>query len=461
MNNNLKVAWYNGMHMDKVHFEQQERYIERLINTKTARSFCNLYGIFEVEFSDDLLNLGKIALTKISGISQDGSVFNAPVDDLLPQALEISHNITSPIITIKIPINTDSIADISLQNSFPNSKYIATNIPITSKIHDDINDNVNSQINQTMQEMQYIQEKTSIVVGSLRLKLGLLGDKTPNELEIPIGKIKNIHSNKKIELDDKFIPTTLDISNNSFIRTFLEEMLFSIKQHKQILNQIFKGINQTKNTLDFSTYLSLNLLKKYYLIFSYLTNKEKLHPEFLYEKLIDFQADLLAISHNEDFNFIPYIHNDLSSVFIPLSNNLRILFANITSPKYAMANIIDNGNGFFDCIFDNSSILQNGEIFIAISSTIPMNVLLENFSSQSKIHTQSSIKSIVTSQLRGLNIEPIPSIPSAIPHLSGYAYFKIDKKDPIFASFANQNTISIYLTNNIANPDIKLWALLQ
>ncbi len=459
MNNKLKVVWYNGIHLDKIHFEQQERYIENLIHTKTARCFCNLYGIFEVDFSHEMLSLGKIALTKISGIAQDGSIFSAPNNDLLPETLEIGSNTNSSIITLKISMNTDSIADVSLQNAFLHSKYLATNVAISSKIHDDVTQSLSPKV--PNQEIQYTQDKMNIVLGSLRLKLGLLGDKTPNELEIPIGKIKDIHSNKKIELDEKFIPTSLDVSKNAFINAFLEEMLFSIKQHKEVLTQIFKGINQTKNTLDFSTYLSLNLLKKYYLVFSYLIQKEKLHPELLYEKLIDFQADLLALSHNENFDFIPYAHNDLSSVFVPLSNNLRILFANITSPKYAMANIIDNGNGFYDCIFDNASMLQNGEIFLAISSSMPMNTLIETFVSQSKIHTQSNIKSIVTSQIKGLNLEPIPSIPSSLPHLSGYAYFKLDKKDPIFLSFINQNIISIYLTNNITNPDIKLWAILQ
>ena len=445
------------MHMDKIHFEQQERYIEHLIQTKTAQCTSNFYGIFEAEFSDEMLGLGKIALTKISGIAQDGSVFNAPNDDLLPEILEVRHNINSSIITIKIPMNTDSIADISLHNAFSNSKYIATNVTISSKTHDDITQDSKA----LHQEAQYTQEKLNVVLGSLRLKLGLLGDKTPNELEIPIGKIKNIHSSGKIELDEKFIPTSLNISNNIFLKTFLEEMLFSIKQHKEVFTQVFKGINQTKNTLDFSTYLSLNLLKKYYLIFSYLVHKEKMHPEFLYEKLIDFQADLLALSHNEDSNFIAYTHNDLTSVFVPLSNNLRILFANVTSPKYAMANIIDNGNGFYDCVFDNASILQNSEVFLAISSSLPINALIETFVSQSKIHTQSNIKRIVASQLKGLNIEPIPSIPSSLPHLSGYAYFKLDRKDPLFSSFANQSIISVYVTNNITNPDIKLWAIFQ
>lgn len=460
MNSKLKIVWHNGMNVDKIHFEQQERYLEYLIHTKTAQALCHFYGVLSVEFSEEMLNLGKISLTKISGIAQDGSVFNAPENDLLPEILEVKHNINSSIITLKIPINSDSIADVSLQNAFSQSKYIATNVPTFSKIHDDIAQHENLEGNR---DIFFTQEKVPLVLGSLRLKLGVLGDKTPNELEIPIAKIKKIHPNNRIELEEKFIPTSIDVSNNAFIKTFLEEMLFAIRAHKAVLTQIFTGIDQTKNTLDFSTYLSLNILKKYSLIFSYLINKEKLHPEFLYEKLIEFQAELLALNHTDDktSEFIPYEHNDLSSVFVPLSNHLRILFANVTSPKYAMANIVDNGNGFFDCIFDNSSMLQNGEIFLAISSSLSSSALLENFTSQSKIHTQSKIKSIVASQLKGLNIEPIPSIPSVLPHLNGYVYFKLDKNDPTFASFANQNVISIYLTNKIASPDIKMWALLN
>ncbi|TLE07564.1 type VI secretion system baseplate subunit TssK [Helicobacter bilis] len=457
MNSRLKVVWYNGMNVDKIHFEQQERYFEQLVYIKTTKSLCNFYGLFEVEFSNELLNLGKIALSRISGIAQDGSVFNAPSDDLLPQALEINSNVGSPIITLKIPVSSDSIADISLNNTFSNSKYVATNVPVVSKIHDDVNE----YTQQADSEISYTHQTSSLVLGSLRLKLGLLGDKSPNELEIPIAKIKNIHHNKRIELDDKFIPTSMDISNNLFIKTFLEEMLFSIQQHKETFTKIFRGINQTKNTLDFSTYLSLNLLKKYDCIFSYLINKERLHPEFLYEKLIEFQADLLVLHHEieESFEFIAYKHNNLSSVFIPLSNHLRLLFANVTSPKYAIASVVDNGNGFFDCIFENASIIQNGEIFLAISSSLPTNTLLEIFTTQTKIHTQSAIKNVVASQLKGLHLEPIQSIPPALPHLSGYIYFKLDKKDSLFSHFANQNTVSIYMTNNIISPDIKLWAL--
>ena len=65
MSDKLKVVWYNGMNVDKVHFEQQERYFERNLNLKTISSFSNLYGVLDLEISSDLLLQGKIGLTKI------------------------------------------------------------------------------------------------------------------------------------------------------------------------------------------------------------------------------------------------------------------------------------------------------------------------------------------------------------------------------------------------------------
>ena len=124
-----------------------------------------------------------------------------------------------------------------------------------------------------------------------------------------------------------------------------------------------------------------------------------------------------------------------------------------------MAQVIDHGNGFYDLIFDNASIIEEGELFLAISADVNYDYLLTNFKTQSKIHTQSKIKQIVATQLRGLNFEPIPNIPSAIPYLSGYLYYKLDKKDEIFKDFKGENSIGLYLTHNIKKPDIKMWAV--
>ena len=464
MAENLKVVWYNGMNVDKIHFEQQERYLERNINLKTISSFSNLYGVLDIQISNELLEQGKIGLRSISAIAQDGSVFNAPEEDELPEPLEVEFDsLSSSIIVLKIPMG-NLVVDVSLQNSITSSKFKATRALISSKVHDDASVDVLKDLSD---EEEYLlgsafdQDKESIVLASLKTNLGVLGSKTPYELEIPICKIQNINSNKQIKLDDKFIPTCLDISRHPFIRQFIDEMIYATRQHKQTFLSIFKGIDQSKNTLDFTTYLTLNMLKKWSLNFASIANRQKFHPEFLYEKLVDFQADLIALSNDDSFSdFIAYKHDDLSTTFSLLINNIRLLFSKIISPKYVMARIISNAHGFFDCMFDNAGIIEKGELFLAISSNVGSDYLLKNFKEQCKIHTQSNIKNIVASQLNGLNVEQISIIPTTLPRLNGYVYYRLDKNDKLFKSFVGENIISVYVTNNITNPDIKMWAIL-
>ena len=113
MSDKLKVVWYNGMNVDKVHFEQQERYFERNLNLKTVSSFSNLYGVLELEISSELLLQGKIGLNKISCISQDGTIFNAPDQDDLPEPLEISPSeLNSAVIVLKLPVSS-GLVDVS------------------------------------------------------------------------------------------------------------------------------------------------------------------------------------------------------------------------------------------------------------------------------------------------------------------------------------------------------------
>ena len=52
------------------------------------------------------------------------------------------------------------------------------------------------------------------------------------------------------------------------IITFLEEMIHAAAQHRDSLSQIFAGINKASTTIDFETYIALNILKNenYYML---------------------------------------------------------------------------------------------------------------------------------------------------------------------------------------------------
>ncbi len=459
MADRLKVAWQNGMSIDKVHFEQQERYIERNINQKTIFIHNNLYGVLHLAIAYEMLSQGKIALQRVEGIAKDGSIFNAPEQDSLPIPLDIKESkVSNPVITLKIQTNVDSTPEISMQNSIPNSKFISTQALIASTSYDEA---LNPAIKQNYSNnISHTQNKINVMLASIRISLGFLGDKLPNELEFPICKIKSIDSSNKITLDETFIPTSLDISKLPPIIAFIDEMIYSTAQHKNSLNEIFKGIDKTKNTLDFTTYLSLNLFKKWNLQFLNIKSKDKIHPEFFYDKLLEFQIDLMSIcEYDKVSEFLQYNHENLTETILPLIEHTRVMFAKVVSPRYIVAKVMNNGNGFYDCMFDNAGIVKNSDIFFAVRADVSLDFLQNNFKSQSKIHTQSKIKNIVASQLKGLNIIQIQMLPSNLPHLNGYVYYKIDENDKQILN--NESIISFYITTNIKNPDIKVWAILH
>ena len=459
MANSLKVAWINGMNIDRVHFEQQERYIERSINQKTIDVFENLYGIFDIEFQSEMLSQGKIGVSRVSGISPDGTIFKAPDEDFLPEPLEIKSGVhAGNVIVLKIPMSVDTVADLSVQNSLPDTKYIATHSMVSKTFDDTISSKLGDMEDNKLIS-SYSQEKINVIMASLRLSLGVQGSKSSNEIEIPVCRIKSIDLNKNIILDDKFIPTSINIANIPLIITFLEEMLHATAGHRDNLSETFAGINKASTTIDFETYIALNILKKWNILFSHLKNKSKLHPEYFYEKLLEFQADLLSLDINSSvYEYVRYDHLNIADSIVSTINKVKLLFSHIVAPKYISA-VISGDNGVFVCSFDNVSILQESTIYMAVKGDCSLETVQTTFKMQSKIGTSAKIRNLIAAQLNGLNIEQLTIVPSILPHINDYVYFKIDKTDSMWLDFKNENSIAVYITQRIPNPDIKMWAV--
>ena len=408
-----------------------------------------------------MLRQGKIALEHISGIAQDGSVFNAPEDDKLPEPLEVNTGVMKDtVVVLRIPISVDTIADMSIQNSLPDTRYIVSSSSIGSKVFDDSNTNVFINNEEKNLHSSASQEQISILTASLRLSLGLLGAKNSNELEIPICKIKNIDLNGYVTLEENFIPTSLNISNNPIVVNFLKEMIFSTKQYHTQLVASIKDISKAKTAIDISSFSALGVLKKWNILFSYLQHKTKIHPEFLYEKLIEFQADLYGINFRlDERDFIAYNHLDIGSSIVPLIEHTKFLFSQITTPKYINATTTSNGHGFYLCTFDNSSIIQESTIYFAISSPKGTTFIQQNFQTQSKISSEAKIRNKISSQSEGIRIEMLSMIPPVLPHFNEFVYYKLDKNDPLYQEILGDSRIALYISNIIANPEIKMWAI--
>ena len=86
---NNKVLWSEGMFLRTQHFQQFERYLERL-NESTARWLHPFgWGFARLEIDEGLLRTGSLALARAAGILPDGTVFDAPHADDHPRPLDV------------------------------------------------------------------------------------------------------------------------------------------------------------------------------------------------------------------------------------------------------------------------------------------------------------------------------------------------------------------------------------
>ena len=79
-----KVVWSEGLFLRPQHFQQQDRYFERYVETRCQALVPHSWGFTELEVERDLLSIGKFGLRRAAGVFPDGTPFRMPDDDPLP-----------------------------------------------------------------------------------------------------------------------------------------------------------------------------------------------------------------------------------------------------------------------------------------------------------------------------------------------------------------------------------------
>ena len=75
-----KVVWSEGMFLRSQHFQQNDRYLERLVRARTAGIRPHAWGLAELRLNEALLKTGKFAVLACRGIFDDGTPFAIPDD---------------------------------------------------------------------------------------------------------------------------------------------------------------------------------------------------------------------------------------------------------------------------------------------------------------------------------------------------------------------------------------------
>src|SRR6516162_9769200 len=183
-----KVVWSEGLFLRPQHFQQQDRFFERYVETRCAQLRSHSWGFTELELEPDLLAIGKIGVRRASGVFPDGTPFRMPEDEPLPAPLELGSQVRDQLVTLAIPLRRAGSLDAGRGNG------------------------VDGLVRHSIAELETNDSSAGspatalLEVAALRSRLLLASEPGDGYARIPMAHVVECRADRQVLLDDRFIP---------------------------------------------------------------------------------------------------------------------------------------------------------------------------------------------------------------------------------------------------------------
>ena len=435
-----KVAWTEGMFIHPQHFQQQDRYFEKLINLKTTALVGYAWGIKQLVLDPGALKIGKVLLVECSGIFEDGTPFDMPTTDTLPDALDISEIKEGDLINLCLPLWKNGTVDLDRpQRMDSNARFRIENHAFQNIVVD-------------------TQNEADIEVAYKKVQLKVSRQTHQQHTTIPIAKVHSIKGSE-IRLDKHFVPPALFIDTDVNLKQYHQEILGLITLRAQLYSQRILNAG-TEAAADISDILLLQITNRYKAIFEHSMQVEKVHPIEVFQQGLSLAAELATFTSDNRMlrQMVSYQHTDLQACFNDLLSELnRSLNTLLEQNAYRIELEIKNYGVRIGQI--PSEELSERSYILVVSSELPKETIRAKFPTHLKIGPVEHITQLVNRQLPGIRIEPMPVAPRQIPYHGNAVYFELQTQGRLWDAIVTNRSIALHIGEQFPELKMDLWAI--
>ncbi len=439
---NNKVVWTEGMFLRPQHFQQHDRYMEALINGRCLGLQLYQRGFYTLKIDLNLLKIGKLALTECRGIFPEGTPFNLPEDDDLPQPLDIPEDTRNEIVYLALPLRRlGAAATDSATNADGLARY-------RTGERDAKDDNCGSE------------GEVPLQIGRLKTRLLLQKEERSGFTCLGVARIIEARADQNIIIDERFIPANLNCAAISELKGFLRELhgLLNTRGEAIAGRVAMAGHGGVAEIADF---LLLQLANRYHPLFEHLSNTSGLHPEDFYRVAIQLAGELATFFRPQK-RPVPlpgYDHDDLQASFAPLMQELRELLGKVYEPNAIPIPLSKPKFGVYAAKRPDVHLLHNAIFVLAANAQVPPDTLRSHFPQQVKIGPVEEIQQLVNSALPGVTIHPLSVAPRQIPFHVGFTYFELNKQSALWNKMTTSGGFAIHIGGSFPGLELEFWAI--
>jgi type VI secretion system protein ImpJ len=436
-----KVVWSEGMLLQPQHLQQSERHGDHVRHTLLRTSVPFAWGFSEIEIDQAALTLGKLSLVRAVGVFPDGTVFDMPAVDPLPDAVDIPADMRSEAVVLALPLRRAGAreADVESFEDLVRHKVLEVDVPDSNTAG----------------------ERTALLqIGQLHTRLMRATEASDAWTTLNITRVVERRSDNQVQLERYYIPPLLDAAASSVLKAYVDEILGLLRQRGDALagRMTQTGSGGVSEIADF---LMLQTVNRNEPVLAHLTQVSLLHPAHLYEVALALSGDLAVFRETRrGTRFGPYIHDDLAASFTPLMDDLRRSLSMVLEQSAIRIELHDRKHGVSVAVISDVELQRNATFVLAVTSTMPGEALRSRFPTQVKIGPVERIRDLVNLQLPGVVLQPLPVAPRQIPFHTGASYFELETRNSeLWRQLEKSGGVAMHIAGEFPGLELAFWAI--
>lgn len=433
-----RVAWREGAFLRPQHFQQQDRFVEGLVENRAAALSPYPWGVRDLVINESLLQLGKFGVERCTVIMPDGACVRIPADSPPPEPCDIPAATRDALLYLTLPARQPG----AIEFATPADPAIRFAVG-EEAVHD-----------------AYADERLSEVIEVARpnLAFGLTAEHTEGRVTLALARIREVSSGRVV-LDEQFIPPTLDVRSSARLRAMIVDVLGRAEQRVDEL--AVRAVEATRGGAEtFASFLLLQALNRWAPVLSHQQALPAVHPERLYETFVSMAGELatLALPSRRPPAFPAYDHENLQGVFQPPFEVLQAALSMEIARSAGQFRLEAVGPGAYTARVDDHGVFQNGSLFLAARASAPPEAMLARFASLVKCGPVTKMREIVANALQaGVRITPTPTPPPQLRVMPGFLYFELDRTSPDWPELTKAPAIGLHVAGDWPDLELELW----
>jgi len=437
-----RVVWSEGLFLQPQHFQQQDRYLERYVESRCQSLIPHSWGFTEVEIERDFLKIGKFGLRRAAGVFPDGTPVQMPTDDPLPEPIEIGGQTRDQIVYLAVPLRRADSLEVDRSGS---ADELARHTLRQWEARDATASAGNS---------------VPLEVSALRSRFLLASEVTPAYACIPLAHLIECRSDKQVVLDDSFMPTVLYARAATRLATFITELLGLLHQRGEALGGRVAATSRG-GAAEIADFLLLQAVNRYEPIVAHYAESGAVHPEELFRMCVAAAGELATFTHpsKRPPSIPPYRHDRLRESFEPVIAALRSSLSAVLEQRAIPIPIEEKKYGIRVATVADRSLYKTAVFVLAARADMPAEDLRRRFPSQLKIAPVEKIRELVNLQLKGVPVQAMPVAPRQIPFHAGFVYFELDQTHELWGQLQSSGGIALFVGGEFPGLSLEFWAI--